>query len=174
MIKLFNINRTIPRILFLVLFSLFILAAGPPKKKRATTSHRNSINKINRSKISKPKKIFRATKIKASNQITKRKNYVNKKIRRTKATVRLFKRNPKRFISRWSARRVVNNSSWLNRNNWLRLGKGYNPATGKTNLRLSWGAHRNYTNKVPRGLRGLNQRLRAFKGGHKHFPNWGR
>lgn len=71
-----------------------------------------------------------------------------------------------------SAQFVLKNEKWLNKGNWWRLGRGWNPATGTSNIRLAWGAHEEYLMNVPKHLRGLNQLLRGLGGGHKHFPNW--
>ena len=75
-------------------------------------------------------------------------------------------------INSFTARFVLNNSSWLNNGNWWRLGQGWNPTIGAQNIRLAWGAHSRYLSQVPRKLQAFNRWLRSYKGGHSHFPKW--
>ncbi|MFY0592017.1 DUF6443 domain-containing protein [Roseivirga sp.] len=75
-------------------------------------------------------------------------------------------------LLRKSAELVVRNKSWLNKGNWWRLGKGWNPTIGARNIRLAWGSHPKYISRVPKLLRPLNKWLRKLGGGHKHFPKW--
>lgn len=62
-------------------------------------------------------------------------------------------------------------TTWLNKGNWWRLGKGTN-LTGERTYRLAWGAHKNYLSTVPSHLRDFNQWLRKLGEGHWHIKKY--
>jgi RHS repeat-associated protein len=67
------------------------------------------------------------------------------------------------------AKIIVKNEGWLNKGNWWRLGKGFNPHTQSTNIRLAWGAHPKYVGQVSKTLQPVNKWIRSLGDGHYHF-----
>ena len=65
-------------------------------------------------------------------------------------------------------------TKWVNKNNWVRFGKGFNPNLKPPgqNMRFAWGAHPKHLHEVPKFLRGFNQWLRKQGGGHFHLRWW--
>ncbi|AZI21442.1 RHS repeat-associated core domain-containing protein [Chryseobacterium taklimakanense] len=77
-----------------------------------------------------------------------------------------------KYISTKSAQFIIKNAKYLNKNNWIRIGEGTGKGAG--HIRISFGAHQNYLNEVPKFLRPLNQWMRNNIGssGHIDFHNW--